>query len=136
MQTQPLPEAVHRVVEAALAEKRILLVDDDEIFREATAAMLRAAGHAVLVAPDYRLALEILERDEPVDLLITDIVMPNRVNGLALSRMARMRRHGLRTIYVSGYDIAGFEHEVMGTLLLKPVSDDVLLAEIARTLSS
>jgi CheY-like chemotaxis protein len=122
------------IADAALAGKRILLVDDDELFRESTAAFLRSAGYSVQVAPDYRLALEILESDEPIDLLLTDIVMPDRVNGMALTRMARMRRRDIRVIYLSGYDIPGLEREAHGTLLRKPVGDDLLLAEIARTL--
>jgi CheY-like chemotaxis protein len=116
--------------------KQILIVDDDEVCREATGAMLRVAGYTVQVAPDYRLALEILEGDGPIDLLITDIVMPDRVNGLALAHMARIRRRDIRVIYVSGYDIPGLEREADGTILRKPVSDDQLLAEIARTLSA
>jgi len=88
------------------------------------------------VAPDYRLALEILDGDERIDLLLTDVVMPDRVNGLALSRMARMRRLDLPVIYMSGYDIPGLEDEALGTLLRKPISDKLLLAEIAQTLST
>jgi PleD family two-component response regulator len=61
---------------------RILVVDDDPAFGEATARMLRAAGFEVFLAPDYRLALEDLESTRPIYLLITDIVMPDRVNGL------------------------------------------------------
>jgi CheY-like chemotaxis protein len=121
---------------AAPAAKQILLVDDDEGYREATAAMLRAAGYTVQVTPDYRLALEILESDDPIDILVTDIVMPDRVNGIALSRMARMRRRDIRVIYISGYDIPGLEREAFGTMLRKPVDDDQLLTEIARTLST
>jgi CheY-like chemotaxis protein len=120
----------------AHAAKQILLVDDDEAYREATAAMLRAAGYTVQVAPDYRLALKILESDDPIDLLVTDIVMPDRVNGLALSRMARMRRRNIHVIYISGYDIPGLEREALGTMLRKPVDDDQLLTEIAQTLSA
>lgn len=120
----------------ALHGKRILLVEDDEVCRESTAGVLRSAGYQVQVAPDYRLAIKILDGDEPIDLLLTDVVMPDRVNGLALSRMARMRRLDLRVVYMSGYDIPGFEDQALGTLLRKPVSDDLLLAEIARTLSA
>jgi hypothetical protein len=60
--------------------------------------------------------------------------MPDRVNGMALSRMARMRRRDIRVIYISGYDISGLEREALGTMLRKPVKDDQLLTEIARTL--
>ena len=124
------------MIAAALVGKRILLVDDDEPYRESTATMLRTAGYAVQTAPDYRLALEILEGGEPLDLLLTDVVMPDRVNGLALNRMARMRQHDLRVIFVSGHDIPGFEDEALGTLLRKPISDDLLLAEIEETLTT
>ena len=62
--------------------------------------------------------------------------MPDRLNGMALSRMARIRRPKIRIIYVSGYDIPGFEREAHGTMLRKPVSADELLTEIARTLSA
>jgi CheY-like chemotaxis protein len=62
----------------------ILVVDDDQVFGDAAARMLRAAGFEVFLAPDYRLALQDLESTRPIDLLITDIVMPERVNGIAL----------------------------------------------------
>jgi len=114
---------------------RILLVDDDEAFREAVGAHLRTAGYTVRLAPDYRLALEILESDEPVDLLILDVVMPDRVNGLALGRMARLRRREVRIIYISGYDIAGLDREALGPILHKPVNHEDLIKEVRRSLA-
>ena len=71
---------------------RVLFVDDDQVFAEASAQLLRGAGYEVQIAPDYRLALQVLESNALVDLLVCDIVMPDRVNGLALGRMARLRR--------------------------------------------
>jgi CheY-like chemotaxis protein len=118
------------------SERRILLVDDDEPFREALGAQLRSAGYAVRLAPDYRLALEILERGEPVDLLVLDIVMPDRVNGLALGRMARLRRRDIKIIYISGYDVAGLDREALGPIIRKPVSNDELLAAVRAALAS
>ena|SRR5215469_449253 len=115
---------------------RILLVDDDAAFGAAAAHALRAAGLEVCAAPDYRLALEELESGRPIDLLITDIVMPERVNGVALSRMARMRRPNLKVIYLSGYDIPGVEDEALGPVLSKPIDDDRLVAEVRRALST
>jgi CheY-like chemotaxis protein len=114
---------------------RILLVDDDLTFGEAVAGMLRAAGFEVFLAPDYRLALEALESTRPIDLLITDIVMPQRVNGVALSRMARMRRQNLKVIYMTAYDIPGVEDEAMGPVLRKPIDENRLLAEVRRALA-
>jgi CheY-like chemotaxis protein len=77
---------------------RVLFVDDDQMFAEASAQVLRGAGYEVQIAPDYRLALEVLESNALVDLLVCDIVMPDRVNGLALGRMARLLRPELKII--------------------------------------
>jgi CheY-like chemotaxis protein len=115
---------------------RLLLVDDDLLFGEAAAAVLRSAGFEVVLAPDYRLALEDLESTRPIDLLITDIVMPDRVNGIALSRMARMRRPKLKIIYVTAYDLPGVQDEALGLILSKPVDLDRLLAEVRRALAA
>ena len=116
--------------------RRILLVDDDEAFREAAATLLRSAGYQVQLAPDYRLALQILEGDEPIDLLAVDIVMPDRVNGLALARMARLRRPGLKILYVSGYDIPGISDEALGPIVRKPIDNDLFVDEVGRVLKT
>ena len=118
------------------SQTRILVVDDDKICGDDTARMLRAAGFEVSLAPDHRLALEDLESTRPVDLLITDIVMPDRVNGVALSRMARMRRPELKVIYLTAYDIPGVEDDAMGPVLRKPVDKDRLVAEVRRVLAT
>src|SRR5712691_36917 len=112
---------------------RILVVDDDLVFGEAAASVLRVAGLEVLLAPDYRLALEDLESTRPLDLLITDIVMPERVNGVALSRM---RRPALKVIYLTAYDIPGIEDEAIGLVLRKPIDGDRLLSEVKRVLAA
>jgi len=114
----------------------ILVVDDDEAFRKAVARFLQEAGFGVHVAADHRLALEILEGDEPVDLLLTDIVMPDRVNGLALARMGRMRRRDLKIVYVTGYDLPGIEDEALGHILRKPIEPAELVEEIKRILGA
>jgi CheY-like chemotaxis protein len=119
----------------AVAGPRILVVDDDSVFGDATARVLRAAGFEVFLAPDYRLALEDLESTRPIDLLITDIVMPDRVNGVALSRMARMRRPELKVIYLTAYDIPGVEDDAIGPVLRKPIDDERLLANVRRVLA-
>lgn len=115
---------------------RILVVDDDPAFGDATARVLRAAGFEVFLALDHRLALEDLESTRPIDLLITDIVMPDRVNGVALSRMAQMRRPGLKVIYLTAYDIPGIEDEAVGPVLRKPIDEDRLVAEVKRILAA
>jgi CheY-like chemotaxis protein len=118
----------------APAKRHILVVDDDEGFREVATRVLQSAGYDVWAAPGYRVALETLESDKHIDLLMLDIVMPDGVNGLALARMARLRRPYISVIYVSGYDIPGLEGEALGPVYRKPIDDDALLAAVALAL--
>jgi CheY-like chemotaxis protein len=115
--------------------RRILIVDDDQVLGGALAQILRGAGYEVQLAPDYRLALEVLESNALVDLLVCDIVMPDRVNGLALGRMARLRRPELKIIYITGHDIPGIEDEALGPVLRKPIDNDLFVAEIERVIA-
>jgi len=116
--------------------KHVLLVDDDRVFGEALGKILRRAGFDVSLATDFRVALEVLESKRPVDLLLADIVMPSSVNGVALSRMARMRRNDLKVVYLTGHDIPGIEEQALGPILRKPVDEAVLLREVQRVLAA
>jgi CheY-like chemotaxis protein len=116
------------------AQSHILLVDDEEGFRYAATKALRVAGFDVVSVPDYRGALQTLEGEQPLDLLVTDIVMPDRVNGFALARMARMRRLDLKVLYLTAYDVPS--HEAIGKILRKPITPDELTAEVRLALTS
>ncbi len=110
----------------------VLLVDDEEKFRYAAAKLLKEAGIDVFVAEDYRDALARLESDAQVDLLIVDIVMPGRINGFALARMARMRRLDLKVMYLTGYDVPA--DEAVGKILRKPIAGETLIEEVRNVL--
>ena len=114
----------------------ILVVDDDPAYREALGQILQREGYAVSLTADFRGALEILESEQPVDLMLVDVVMPDRVNGIALARMARLRRRDIKIIYVTGYNIPGIDREALGPILRKPVEDAALLHEIGNLLTS
>ena len=114
----------------------ILVFEDDPIYGEALSAVLRHAGFHVTVAAHFQTALDVLGGSQPLDLLLADIVVPEGVNGMALSRMARMRRRDLKIIYLTGYDLPGAEHEALGPILRKPVADDVLISEVKRALDA
>jgi CheY-like chemotaxis protein len=113
----------------------ILLVDDDEAFRYATTKILESAGFTVSAAPDHREALEVLEGRSPVDLLVTDVIFPGQVHGLALARMARMRRPGIKTLYLTGFDVPETEAEALGKVLRKPISNEQLISEVRLALA-
>jgi CheY-like chemotaxis protein len=121
------------VPKMALGSSGILFVDDDEVFSYAAAKALRVAGHEVWLAHDYRLALQILLSPQPLDLLITDIVMPNGVNGFALARMARLRRLELKILYLTAFDFPA--EEAAGKILRKPLPLEVLVLETQRALA-
>ena len=114
----------------------ILVVDDDQTFGEALCRVLNGQGYGTTLATGFQTALEILEAERPVDLMLVDIVMPDGVNGLALSRMARLRRRDLKVVYMTGYSIPGAEREALGPILRKPVDNEVLLEEIGRALAA
>jgi CheY-like chemotaxis protein len=117
------------------AAVHILVVDDDAPYRETLGQILQREGYGVTLTSDFRGALEVLESDQPIDLMLVDIVMPDRVNGVALSRMARLRRKELKVVYVTGYSIPGIDREALGPILRKPVDEAVLLQEIAKVLA-
>ncbi len=132
-----LPAAMNAIAlqEADVGMGRILVVEDDRTFGEALCQVLSRAGYATSLATDFQTALGILEAEQPLDLLLVDIVMPDGINGIALSRMARMRRRDLKVIYITGYNIPGVEREALGPVLQKPVDNQRLIEEIARVLA-
>jgi CheY-like chemotaxis protein len=115
---------------------RILLVEDDRIFLRTLELVLKDAGCDVLAVSDYVPALKHLDSGERIDVLLTDIVMPGRVNGLALARMARLRRPGLGVVYFTAYDIPGLEDEALGQILRKPFDSDQLFQAIRKELQN
>jgi CheY-like chemotaxis protein len=112
----------------------VLLVEDDAFFRESSAKGLRQAGYTVHIAADHRGALDILDDERPIDVMCTDVVMPDGLGGVALARLARMRRPNLKIIYVTGYEIPGLADHAKGPVLQKPIMTSQLVAEIGRLL--
>jgi CheY-like chemotaxis protein len=111
--------------------RHILFVDDDPVFLSSMAEALRREGYRVTPAGHFNPALTALEdaTDKP-DVLVTDIVMPGSVNGVALARMARLRHHKISAVYMSGYDIPGVDREAFGPVLRKPMEPAELIAAI------
>ena len=64
--------------------------------------MLYGAGHRVVAATDAGEAVALLEGDELVDLLVTDLVLPG-MSGPELAERLRRRRPGLKVLFMSGY---------------------------------
>lgn len=80
---------------------RILVVDDDAIFREELTDLLKEEGHAVQAAPSVAKAVELLEQDE-VDVVLSDLKMP-RQSGLQLLREVRARWPRTLVVMITGF---------------------------------
>ncbi len=80
----------------------VLLVEDDAAVATITEAMLRNLGHQVFRAENAARALEILDAEKSIDLLLSDIVMPGSLNGLGLAQRAVQLRPELQVLLSSG----------------------------------
>ena len=116
----------------------ILLVEDDDIMRGLTRKLLEENGFAVVEADDGKSALEWMEsHPEPIDLLLTDVVM-RRMSGPELVERLSASRPNLKVVYMSGYTgelMANRDVLKAGvTLLEKPFSRTALLNTIHTTM--
>ncbi len=81
----------------------VLLVEDEDPVRLFSARALRNKGYTVLEAESGEAAMNlVINEDQPIDLLITDVVMP-RMDGPSLIREVRQRRPEIKVICISGY---------------------------------
>lgn len=82
----------------------ILLVEDDESVRRVVSRVLRSNGYKVIEAADGNEALLQAQRVSPVDLLVSDLMMPN-MDGRALGREITAKFPQMKLLYMSGHDI-------------------------------
>ena len=126
------PTAPARPAAGAFRGAMILLVDDDNKVREVTRAMLHDNGHRVLEAGSGGAALDILEREPGVELLILDFAMPG-MNGAEVARLVHAQRPHLPVLFVTGFvdrgALAGVDES---QIIAKPFLPDEL-AEKVRT---
>lgn len=87
----------------SLRGAKILLVDDDALVREQIEDQLTNLGYQVIASSKGTEALEILGRVSDIDLLFTDVVMPNGIGGRELAVIARQLRPDLKVLFTSGY---------------------------------
>ncbi|HTV90769.1 MAG TPA: PAS domain-containing protein [Stellaceae bacterium] len=124
---------------AAPGSETVLLVEDDQDVLEVVTTMMEDLGYRVLTARNGVEALSILERDEAIDLLFTDLVMPNGISGGALALRARQMRPELKILLGSGYsartspDIAAAVADL--PILSKPYRRDELAAKLRSILA-
>jgi two-component system cell cycle sensor histidine kinase/response regulator CckA len=114
----------------------ILLVEDEEALRSLAERILGQHGYTILTASRPSEARNITENhDGGIDLLITDVVMPE-TTGIQLAVQLQAARPTLRVLYTSGYMPNASELPVGAVFLAKPFSREQLLEAVATTLHS
>jgi CheY-like chemotaxis protein len=113
----------------------VLLVEDDDLVRSYAHEQLRLLGYRVIVAGSGADALELLQRNESVDLLFTDVVMPGGISGPQLAERAVQLRPGLKVLYTSGYTENAIVHHGRLDPGVQLLSKPYRRAELARRLA-
>jgi two-component system, cell cycle sensor histidine kinase and response regulator CckA len=118
----------------------VLLVEDEETVRRLLATILRNHGYRVFTAADGNEAIRMC-RDlrEPIDLLITDVVMPH-MRGPDLAKLLRVQQKNMRVLYISGYTDPPIANPLAfgewSHYLQKPFAKDALVRAVQETLGS
>ncbi len=103
---------------------KVLVVDDEPELIEIAEAYLHAMGYTVFTAESPEAALDIAANQPGLHLLITDIIMPGRINGVELARRVRAQVPHIKVIYTSGYPADAMADRglpvIDGKLLRKP----------------
>jgi len=105
--SQPAPERRAKVVESKTGEgtETVLLVEDEEAVRGLLKIILQRHGYRVLEAASGSAALLVWkEYGTQIDLLLTDMIMPDGLTGRELARQLLAQEPGLKVVYSSGYD--------------------------------
>ncbi|MFL6535421.1 MAG: PAS domain-containing protein [Pseudomonas sp.] len=121
---------------AAIAGETVLLVEDEPAVRMLVLDLLATLGYTALESEDAKRALELLESEQRIDLLVTDVGLPG-MNGRQLAEIARQHRPDLKVLFMTGYaqkatERQGFLDQGMD-MVAKPFSLD-LLANKIRTM--
>ncbi len=125
---------------APAGTETVLLVEDEEAVRRLTRAVLRRNGYNVLVAANAEQALAALEQNRgPIDLLLTDVVLPG-MGGTEIARRISQLRPGIKVVYTSGYTDRSFvENGVLKpglAFIPKPFTPEDLLRKLREVLAS
>jgi CheY-like chemotaxis protein len=133
-----LDEPSDRTSRDAWAERSevALIVEDEEGVRELASEFLSSAGYQVLTAKDGKEAAKLAKsHTEPIDVLLTDVVMP-KMRGPELAKELRARYRNLRVIYMSGYLEYNAKNEELSDdyFLQKPFSRATLIEKVHEAL--
>jgi CheY-like chemotaxis protein len=115
----------------------VLIVEDEAVVRDLIVEVLKDLGYRTLQASDGAEALDILRSKACIDLLLTDVGLPN-VNGRQLAEAARVNRKSLKVLFMTGYaeraELLSDALEVGMELITKPFQIEALSQRVADML--
>ncbi|AFJ03208.1 putative sensor histidine kinase with a response regulator receiver domain [Methylophaga frappieri] len=121
------------------ADKTILVVDDDDLVRQYAVSQLHAAGYRVLSTNSAEKALTWLQSTQAIDLLFTDVLMPDSFSGTLLAQKVQQCRPNLPVLFTSGFTENALDEVsaplLQQHLLRKPYDRATLLQRIAQLLA-
>ena len=119
--------------------ERVLLCEDDKDVRFFSSETLRDLGYEVIEAQDANSALAALVGHGRIDLLFTDVVLPQGKTGADLAREARKLQPDLKVLFTTGYAKSALDREQRSErgvqVLLKPFGVEQLAAKVRQMLS-
>jgi signal transduction histidine kinase/CheY-like chemotaxis protein len=128
----PSPKAAPRRAQG----ETILVVEDDALARATVHEALINLGYKVATAANADAALQTIRSDARLDLLLTDIIMPGGLGGVALALQARQHRPRLPVLFTTGYGDGGVAAQWPGTpdIMQKPFNTEELANRVAACL--
>ncbi len=118
--------------------ERILVVEDHDDLRSYSVTVLRELGYDVLEANSGRRAMEVLQAAQDVDLLFTDVVLPDGLDGRRLADEIQRRRSGVKVLFTTGYTRNAIVHngrlDPGVNLITKPFSFNDLARKVRQVL--
>ncbi|NUR76225.1 MAG: response regulator [Thermoleophilia bacterium] len=108
----------------------VLVVDDQDVVRDVIQLALESAGYTVLSAASPNAAIDLVRGVESIDLLVTDVVMPE-MDAFELADRIACEVPGLRILYTSGYTDAAAE----GPFIQKPFTPAQLIDKVRAVLA-
>jgi len=117
----------------------VLVVEDDPLVRGVALEYLKMAGFKPIPAEDGNAAVKVMESTAPVELVLSDIIMPGGMSGLDLAEIVRQRWPETAVVLMSGYSYdefsrRGINPDAIG-LLRKPFTKNELLRKIEDVVS-
>ena len=133
-------DKVHKAHASENGGESILVVEDNDDVRRLAKQMLEILGYTVFEAANGEAALKILEFEDGIDLILTDVAMPGGMRGPDVAREAQKQKPGVKILYMSGYGQNAVLHDARldrnVDLIGKPFSQIELSTKLREVLGS